>query len=54
MIKKKFGSSVRSRDITAQKNEVLLKVLCHNICVVNQEMHELGIQADFISSKAQA
>ncbi|AFU59205.1 putative transposase, IS4 family protein [Candidatus Nitrososphaera gargensis Ga9.2] len=47
MIKKKFGPYVRSRDITAQKNEVLLKILCHNICVVNQEMHELGIQADF-------
>jgi hypothetical protein len=50
MIKKKFGAHVRSRDITAQKNEVLLKILCHNICVVNQEMHELGIQADFASA----
>lgn len=52
MIKKKFGSSVRSRDITAQKNEVLLKILCHNICVVNQEMHELGISVDFHSQLA--
>lgn len=47
MIKKKFGAHVRSRDIVAQKNEVLLKILCHNLCVVNQEMHELGISADF-------
>ncbi|MFY3741918.1 MAG: hypothetical protein HMLIMOIP_002379 [Candidatus Nitrosomirales archaeon] len=53
MVKKKFGPSVRSRDITAQKNEVLLKILCHNICVVNQEIHELGIKADFISAGTQ-
>lgn len=42
MIKTKFGTRLRSKDKTAQKNEVLLKVLCHNICVVIQEMHELG------------
>lgn len=49
MIKGKFRGSVRSKDLTAQINEVLLKVLCHNICVVNQEIHELGIQADFVN-----
>ena len=47
MIKTKFKDNVRSRDITAQKNEVLLKVLCHNICVIIQEMHELGIEPQF-------
>jgi transposase len=47
MIKSKFGDSVRSKNHTAQVNEVLLKVLCHNICVVIQEMHELGIKPDF-------
>lgn len=41
MIKAKFGDSVRSKDKTAQINEVLLKILCHNICVVIQEMCEL-------------
>ena len=34
MIKSKFGDSVRSKREVAQVNEVLLKVLCHNICVV--------------------
>jgi hypothetical protein len=34
MIKSKFGGSVRSKTEVAQINEVLLKVLCHNICVV--------------------
>ena len=32
---------------TAQVNEVLLRVLCHNICVVNKAMYQLGIQDDF-------
>src|SRR3989338_8725557 len=47
MIKAKFGDSVRSKNYIAQVNEVLLKILCHNICVVIQEMHELGIEPDF-------
>jgi transposase len=47
MLKAKFGSAVRSKNTTAQINEILLKVLCHNICVVIQEMHELGIEAKF-------
>ena len=47
MIKSKFGDSVRSKTETAQINEVLLKVLCHNICVVIKEMFELGIEPKF-------
>lgn len=50
MIKSKFGDSVRSKTEVAQVNEVLLKVLCHNICVVIQEMFELGIEPDFFSA----
>ena len=46
MIKSKFGDSVRSKTEVAQVNEVLLKVLCHNICVVIQEIFELGIDPD--------
>jgi transposase len=47
MIKTKFGDAVRSKEWTSQVNEVLLKILCHNICVVIQEMFELGIKPDF-------
>ncbi|MHB1830265.1 MAG: transposase [Candidatus Micrarchaeaceae archaeon] len=44
MIKSKFGDFVRSKDSTARINEVLLKVLCHNIVVLIHEMNELGIK----------
>lgn len=47
MIKSKFGDSVRGKDWTAQINEVLCKVICHNIYCVIQEMFTLGIEAEF-------
>jgi transposase len=47
MIKSKFGDSVRSKTETAMRNEVLCKVLCHNLCCLIQAMHELGIRPDF-------
>ena len=43
MIKAKFGSEVKSKTDTGQVNEVLLKVLCHNICVLIQSMYEYGV-----------
>ena len=47
MIKAKFGDKVRSKTPTAQVNEALMKVLCHNICVLIRAMHELGITPVF-------
>jgi len=52
MIKRKFGTNVRSKTKAAQINEILLKILCHNICVVIQEMHELGIEPNFFEKSA--
>jgi transposase len=46
-IKRKFGDSVRSKTDTAMVNEVLCKVICHNVCCVIQEIHELGIDPVF-------
>lgn len=43
MIKGKFGEALRSKTEDGQVNEILLKVLCHNICILIQEMYELGI-----------
>ncbi len=47
MIKSKFGGDLKSKKETAQFNELLIKVLCHNICCVIQEIFELGITAEF-------
>ncbi|HEX8176637.1 MAG TPA: transposase [Pyrinomonadaceae bacterium] len=47
MIKAKFGGSLRSKTRTAQYNEALCKILCHNICVVIQSIYELGIEPAF-------
>ena len=43
MIKGKFGDSLNSKSDAGQVNETLLKVLCHNICVLIQAMHEYGV-----------
>lgn len=48
MIKTKFKDNLRSKNKTAQVNELLLKILCHNICVVIQEISELGIKKEFV------
>lgn len=43
MVKSKFGDMIRSKTKTAQINELLLKILCHNIVVLNSAVNELGI-----------
>lgn len=47
MIKAKFRDHVRSKTDVAMVNEVLCKIICHNICCLIQESHELGIDTDF-------
>jgi transposase len=47
MIKKKFGDHVRSKTWTAQINEVLCKIIAHNIVVTIQEINERGINMDY-------
>jgi len=47
MIKRKQGSSLRTKNDIAQVNEIMCKCLVHNICVLIQEMFELGIKIDF-------
>lgn len=47
MIKAKFGGFVRSKTPQAQRNEVLCKVLAHNLCVLVQSFYELGIEPQF-------
>jgi transposase len=47
MIKGKFGEKLKSRTEKAQANELLCKILCHNLCCVVQAMYELGVEPDF-------
>src|SRR5215218_2941843 len=47
MIKSKFGDSLRSKTRTAQINEALCKILCHNICCLIQSMYELNLKPKF-------
>jgi len=52
MVKAKFTDLIRSKDKTAQINEALLKVFCHNIVVLIQSINELGIEPNFIQNGA--
>jgi transposase len=54
MIKAKFGQRLRSKSLTAQINEALCKVLCHNLCVLIQSIHKLGIETTFGAETALA
>ena len=47
MVKANFGDSVRSKTPTAMANEVLAKLVCHNVVCCIHEMHELGIEVGF-------
>lgn len=47
MIKRKFGGAVRSKNPIAQVNEILCKVLCHNLAVLVHAIHELGVEPAF-------
>lgn len=48
MIKARFDERLRSKTKTAQVNEVLLKVLCHNIRALVHSMYEFGLSLDGI------
>jgi transposase len=54
MIKRKFGDFVRSKTDVAMVNEVLAKVLCHNLVVLIHESFELGISPIFEAEQALA
>lgn len=47
MMKRKQGCNLRTKNDIAQVNEIMCKCLVHNICVLIQEMFEIGIKIDF-------
>src|SRR5438132_14341063 len=46
-VKRKFGDSVMIRSDAGMVNEVLCKVLCHNLTCLSQEQETLGITPIF-------
>ena len=54
MIKRKFGDSVRSKGDLAMRNEVVAKMVCHNLCCLIQAMYEMGVNPVFWAEQAQA
>jgi transposase len=54
MIKRKFGDSVRSKTDLAMRNEVLAKLVCHNLCCLISAMYEMGVNPVFWVDQAHA
>ena len=53
-IKQKFGETLRSKNTTAQINELLCKIIAYNITVLIHEMFEHGIVVDFLGKNTAA
>lgn len=47
MIKAKFGSELMTKNYTANMNEILCKVLCHNLCCLIAAYFEFNVEATF-------
>lgn len=50
-VKRVYGDSVRSRTRTAMKNEVICKLVCHNLSQLIHLMYELGLDLNFESKR---
>jgi len=53
MIKQKFGKDVVTKNFQSQTNEVLLKILCHNICCLIHEYYENNIESYYSTEQTQ-
>jgi transposase len=53
MIKQKFGKDVVTRNFQSQTNEVLFKILCHNICCIINEYYENNIESYYSTNQTQ-
>jgi hypothetical protein len=47
-VKRQFGWTVRAKSRAGQKNEVLCKFLCHNVCCLLQAMMEHDVYPEFL------
>ncbi len=51
-IKRKFGDSVKAKNDLAMRNEVLAKILCHNLCCLIHAIEEFNIDPSFGCTKS--
>ena len=49
MLKQRFGDFLFLKDSISQTNEILCKILCHNLCVLAQELYLSNIEINFKS-----
>lgn len=54
MIKSRFGDITMMKREVSSRNDILCKVLCHNLCVLCQEMFLLGVEFNFAQLKNQS
>ena len=47
MIKAKFGTDLMTKNLIANTNEILCKILCHNLCCLISAYFELGVKKSF-------
>ena len=47
MIKQKFGDTLMTKNLTANFNEMLCKILCHNICCLISAYYKFNIETSF-------
>ncbi|NQU79364.1 hypothetical protein HQ545_06375 [Candidatus Woesearchaeota archaeon] len=47
MIKRKFSHKLSTKKDTAQVNEILMKIPCHNLSILMHESINLSIEIDF-------
>jgi hypothetical protein len=50
MIKRRFGEYLLSKNYTSQRNELMMKFICHNICCLIQEIFERNLIVNFDKS----
>ena len=48
MLKRKFGETLKSKNPTAQVNELLAKIVAYNLTVVIHEMYENNVVPYFL------
>jgi len=50
MVKIKFGEFLKCKNYVSQRNELMIKFIVHNICVLIDEIYKSGLNIDFKNS----